>query len=85
MSDRTKRMKNMLKYSTTLPGALGGDAPYMMGSAAHGHDGHVHGPHCNHGHDHHYHEHGPDCNHDHHHHDDCDHDDDTTNPKGGCC
>ncbi len=69
MSDKSKRIKNSLLMSTTMPaGAAGGPNAWMM-SNAHGGHGHVHGPHCNHGHDHDHdddgHVHGPDCKHDH--------------------
>ncbi len=90
MTDIMKRIRNALKGSTTMPMGTGG------------HEGHVHGPHCNHGHDHHHHghdhshdhDHGHDhehdgcCGHDHKHahkHDGCCDEEDTTNPKGGCC
>ncbi len=72
-----KWIKKKLLMSSTLPMGTGGAASgqWMMGS------GHSHGHH----HHHHDHEHAADgscCGHDHHHHDD---DEDTTNPKGGCC
>ena len=97
MSERTKRIKNMLKHSTTLPMGAGGaqSGGWMMGSAAHGHS-------QDHSHHHHHHADGSCCghddshDHDHRHHDHehkadgscCDHDhdeDDVTNPSGGCC
>lgn len=69
MSKDLDRIKKALKHSTTLPqGAVTGS--WLMGSAA---DGHVHGPHCNHGH-----AHDEECDHDHHHHHE--HKDD-----GSCC
>jgi hypothetical protein len=94
MTDYLKRIKNMLKGSSTLPPGVGGGETFLFGTGHH----HVHGPHCKHGHDHDHdhggkdHVHGPECGHDHHHHhhheDECcdhDHDEDATNPKGGCC
>ncbi len=73
MSKKTDWIKRSLLSSSTMP----------IGTGIAG--GHVHGPHCNHGHDHSHeekgekHVHGPHCNH----HDDDE--DDTTNPRGGCC
>lgn len=86
-----KDIKRRLNLSSTLPAGNDGGGAWMMGSAKGGHVHKEDGSCCGHDHHDHHHSHKHDHGHHHHHHGEgcCghDHDDeeDTTNPRGGCC